>query len=144
MISPTPALVRRWYKKLKKVGFDDIEQDTRNLKIYHSHYFMVKYFDLHRDGDRWAGSTSFRAKASYYRLASAFTHSHNFKDKKEKLIWSLHSDGVAMVNIRKILAEIGQKTYIDGVRKTINRLSSIMLKEAATAYDESWLYPFIG
>lgn len=73
-----------WEKKLKKSGFEDIEQKDGRLKAWHSHRFAVE-----------AKKTVFEAKAEYYRKAEHFLNDAQFSSKKERRVWELHSQGVS-------------------------------------------------
>lgn len=109
-------LQTKWYAKLKKEGFDDIEQLDGNLKVWHSQFFKVRH-----------NATLFQAKEDYYRAAGHFLHDHKFKDERERLIWTLHSDAVSVANIVKALKKKRYTAYADLVHGTIKELSQIML-----------------
>lgn len=104
-------LQAEWYRKLKKSGFDDVEQTDGNLKIWSAHYFQSAYTP-----------DSFTAKETYYRLAGQFLHSHKFKTPHEREVWRLHSEGES---IRAIAAHLG--SYPNKIHKIIKKLSKEML-----------------
>jgi hypothetical protein len=111
-------LEAKWYKKLAKEGFEDIEQDENNLKQWHNHFFFARY-----DAD------SFNSKAEYFQLAGAFLHEYEFANEVEKKIWELHADGLPLTEIYKVLANSGSKVYIDGIRKIVNKLKEAMVSQ---------------
>ncbi len=111
------ALQKKWYGKLKAEEFNDIEQADGNLKTWASSAFSHNF-----------NETLFEAKETYYRLARQFLHSHPFQDKKEHLIWSLHSEGVSVRNIVKALKTKRFKAHKDGVHSVVQRLANLMLK----------------
>lgn len=86
------ALKAKWYAKLEKSGFKDIEQDENNLKEWDSYAFCSRY-----------NRHLFSSKEAYYQLAGQFLHTHNFKDKREQLIWECHSNGKSVTQIAEIL-----------------------------------------
>jgi hypothetical protein len=111
-------LQEEWYAKLKKEGFEDIEQtDTKErlLKSWHSSYFHSR----HNPHD-------FRHQEEYFRQATNFYHSHDFKNQAEKKIWLLHSEGYT---IREISSHFKNKAGFKRawVHQTVKRLTAIML-----------------
>lgn len=109
------ALQTKWYDKLKKKGFDDIEdtQSTKEfIKEWHSVYFQKRHTPM-----------SFYAKQEYYYLAQTFLNEHPFQTKQEKRIWILHSEGLS---IRKIAIELNTKIW--KVHRAVRFLSQLMLK----------------
>lgn len=85
------ALQKLWYRKLKEDGFTDIE-DTNSpreyLKTWHSSYFVHRHTP-----------DSFQAQSDYYRRASQFLYEFPFKNRRERRIWALHSEGTSMREI---------------------------------------------
>lgn len=109
-------LKAKWYKKLEKSGFVDIEQDEDHLKQWYSTRFKVVYDPV-----------LFKAKEDYYRLARQFLHEHPFKSKYERLVWEYHSEGVGRREINNILKSKRFKTYTMKVQKTIEDLTKEMI-----------------
>lgn len=90
-------LQKEWYIKLKKSGFEEIEDlKTGGLQKWHASYYMNTY-----------PTFVFQAQREYYYLATHFLTSHSFSHEIERLIWSLHSEGMPM---RKIAKEVKSKT----------------------------------
>ena len=79
-------LEQRWYQKLEKSGFKDIE-DTKNpyrpLKSWHS-FRRVPGAEI----------TS-NAKRDFFDLAWELIHTANFKKKHYRKIWVLFCDGLS-------------------------------------------------
>lgn len=112
-------LQKEWYAKAKESGFDDIEQEDGNLKVWSHQFFKVRH-----------NQTLFEAKQEYYRLAGQFLHSHKFADDVEKKIWEYHAtDATSIRDIVKELANIGVKTNKNKVNAILRNLSEQMLKE---------------
>lgn len=116
------ALKKKWDKKLKSSGFEDIEQDDGNLKLWSSHFFKVRF-----------NETLFGAKEEYYRLAGQFLHEKVFKDHKTKLIWQLHSEGISIRDIVIALKKRGFKAYKNAVHRIVQDLTEQMLEKASHA-----------
>jgi hypothetical protein len=110
-------LQSKWYGKLKKSGFDDIEQDEEHLKIWHSHFFLSRY-----------DATKYEAKEEYYRMAGHFLNDYKFKTKVEKLIWQYHCDGISLREITDRLKEKGHRAHKNGVHKTVQGLTELMVQ----------------
>lgn len=83
-----------WYKKLEKSGFQDIESDNYNLKIWSSKFA------------RKESMLSWEAKAVYYQMAANFLNDYKFKTKREQNIWRYHSEGISCRNIANIFSKI--------------------------------------
>ncbi len=107
-----------WYDILKKDGFDDIEQDENNLKVWSSDKFGRKKGLVQNGG--W------QSKADYYRMADWFTNDYKFKNKLERTIWTEHAKGTSIVEITKLLKAKRIKTNRDKVWKTIRTLENKM------------------
>ena len=85
------TLKNSWYSKLKKSGFNDIEQDENLLKVWDNKHFLVRYGD------------SFKAKEEYFRIAGQFLYEYEFENKLEKHIWTKHIEGLSVHDIAKFL-----------------------------------------
>ena len=114
------ALKSKWYSKLKKEGFEDIESSEDSLKVWETHVFTKRY-----------GSTRFGAKRRYYELASHFLHEYKFDDDRTKLIWENHAAGVSIRGIVTILKIRGFTASKDTVQKPIQKLVKLMLDRYA-------------
>src|SRR5271165_3809627 len=93
------SLQKTWYAKLKKSGFNDIEQSDMQLKKWSS-----QVFNISGDGiDHTDVKILWEAKAEYYRLAEHFLNEYEFLDTLEKQIWKLHSETNSYRDIAKKL-----------------------------------------
>lgn len=105
------TLQTEWYRKLEDMGFVDIENNSNGLlKAWHSSYFQIKY-----------NPDVFSKKQEYYELACVFLHNHEFESSKEKIVWSLHSQGMSL---RAIAKEMNVK--ICWTHKVIKKFASLM------------------
>ena len=124
------ALQDKWYEKLKRNGFKDIEQGEEYGRML-----------LPFNSERFATNKEYnRDKEQYYRLAGQFLHSYKFKNHTEMRIWELHSQGVSVRNIAKKMPKMidqdlpkhvksGWPTRINKVQETIRTLANLMLSE---------------
>lgn len=88
------ALKRKWYQKLKKAGFDDIEVMAKDGNLY----------DLLRYPLRFDPSSPERiAQQKYFNLARSFIYDYKFKNKFEKKCWEFHAEGLPYRKIASIL-----------------------------------------
>lgn len=113
---PFKDLQAEWDKKLAESGFKDIEQRDGNLKDWDSHRFRMRY-------DKF----SFESRRDYYIAAEHFLNSHGFSNKKELMIWKLHSEGVSM---RSIVIQLEKKKihiYRAQVKSIIDDLTEKMI-----------------
>lgn len=134
-------LQKKWYDKLKKEGFKDIEQSDGNLKEWASSRLLTPGHMPSRT--LWNDSVE-----QYFRLAGFFLNDYEFKSELEKYIWSLHCDGRSIKDIVKVitskkkreqnkLVRSYKKAYaksrftvnINNVFKIINALADIMKQE---------------
>lgn len=112
------ALKDRWYARLAKEGFEDIERNEHALKLWHSEYFA--------DPRRYDPNAA-EARQTYYRIAGQFLNDHKFKNAWEKKVWAMHAEGLG---IREIAANIKRPGLKDKVHITLNRLETEMINKA--------------
>lgn len=110
-----------WYKKLEESGFVDIEQDEDNLKSWSAKFATKKSQEL------W------KAKESYYHMATHFLNDYKFETPIEKIIWEYHAEAISVQDISRILRKLryrklGQRSKIDhnSVWAVISKLEKIM------------------
>ncbi len=107
-------LQAKWYKRLKREGFVDIEDvnsEREMLKEWHSLYFLSRY-DVQR----------FEAKKRYFELATQFLESHVFDTSREKAIWAQYAAGESVRTIAK-----SRRTSEFKINKVIKPLEDLML-----------------
>ncbi len=111
-------LQAKWYAKLKKTGFEDLEQNEYSLRLFHSTYFS----DSRRNDPQVVA-----AKLEYYRLAGHFLYDHKFENALERTIWQMHADGKSIRTIEKVLKAKGQAVYRDLINRILMRLDDEMV-----------------
>lgn len=128
-------LQAEWYKKLEQSGFEDIEEEDGSLKERAARYaskYNGTYFQ--------AKKGYYESVEEYYRLATQFLHSHRFKNKREKLIWEMHSNGTS---IRNIVKELEKRQYPaskrDSVHKVVKGLAAKMKKKQDAENGQTWI-----
>lgn len=109
-------LQKIWYGKLKKEGFNDIEANECQLKVW-TNSAVSGYSQAEID-----------AKQIYYRLANHFLTEYEFETILDKVIWEYHVNGVGIRAIADELFRVlkvprmGRQT----VYRIIKRLQKIM------------------
>jgi hypothetical protein len=111
-------LQTKWYEKLEKSGFKDIEKKH------------VGEMNWPSDFVRESRMIGWQAKQEYYRMAEHFLTEHKFKNRLERIIWEYHANGISVRNIVVTL----QKVKVKGldrnvVWKIVNKLETIMKKK---------------
>jgi hypothetical protein len=106
------ALQAKWYEKLKKSGFEEIERPDGTLNEWHSFQFGRNY-----------NSHVFEANQEYSIMAGQFYHSHKFSSPLEKRVWKLHTAGLTIRDVAK-KAKVSPST----AWRIVESLSSEMLK----------------
>lgn len=105
------TLQKKWYKKLKDSGFEDIEdtrEPYRNLHRWDSHYFSRRFTP-----------DTFNAKKEYFEIAQNIMLDFKFEDKRQKDIMKLHSEGFST---REIASKIGiGSTTVQRVIKDVRK-----------------------
>jgi hypothetical protein len=90
-------LQRDWYKKLKRDGFQDIEQPDGNLKVWSQ--------SLNNDRHLGRHTSRRQAHAEYYYYANQWLNEGKFDLRLDKIIWEYHSNGISMRGISKLLKQ---------------------------------------
>jgi hypothetical protein len=123
-----------WYKKLEEEGFEDIESDENNLKIWSATRFASK-----KSQDVSQG------KEAYYYMATHFLNDYPFESKVEKLIWEYHADGHSVKDIVIILKKRRFKKLLQwsavnrtAVNTIINRLEKTMKNMYLSGYQATY------
>lgn len=117
-------LKKLWYAKLEKSGFEDIESDEDNLKVWSSRWARKRYV---------ADAAS---RAEYYNMATRFLIDYNFDDEIDRIIWEYHSNSISYRDIAKLL----KKAKVADLQKTtiyrkVKILAAIMLKTYVKSAD---------
>lgn len=120
------ALDKKWKNKLKKSGFNDIEQDEDHLKQWHSRYFMSRFHP-----------NTFKSQQEYYQLAGAFLHEYAFATPLERMVWECHSEGMAIKQIYNHLVEQDCKMHLSGIRRVVKNLTKIMVDQCQSKKNSS-------
>lgn len=110
----------KWYLKLKKSGFHDIEyNDTL--------FINGKTTEFHKK-EKFVHGT-WEADRDYYIMAEQFLHAYAFDRHIDKVIWEYHSNGLGVRAIASTLQKAGiKKMRKSSVWLIISRLKKIMLQ----------------
>lgn len=101
-----------WYAKLSRSGFTDIESDEFNVKRWS--------YNIKQD------SITHKAKEEYYQLAERFLNEFKFKNRREKIIWEYHSNGISVRDIADLLTRLISPPNKSTVGAVVKRLKEIM------------------
>jgi hypothetical protein len=112
----------KWYAKLEKKGFKDIEYPDGVLKR-HTHVSTNKHGQFNQV---WRDS-----KEEYYRFATHFLNDYQFTSKLEKTIWTYHTEGLGAPAIADTLNKV-RKTKTD--RTTVG----VIIKNLANKMKEMY------
>lgn len=113
----------KWYDKLKKKGFEDIEQADGNLKRWDSHLFSSKY-----------DQRFFNSKEKYFQIAGQFLHEYEFETKLDAFIWGHHAAGETLWSI---VAKIKGRKFKPIQKDTVRKIILLLEKEMLTKYANS-------
>lgn len=118
-------LQEKWYAKLKRKGFEDIEYDEKNLKQFSGKTSIDDEFGRSKL-ERWSQwgklpTIGEHWKYEYSSECRAFLQTHVFKNKTEYKMFEMHSEGFGVRVIAKKL-----KTYRRKVDEKIRELVRIM------------------
>jgi len=103
------ALQKKWYSKLKKEGFEDIEQDEENLKVW-SQVFFGKH-----------SIEQIQAKQAYYQMATNFLEEYPFETERDRIIWEYHANGISAREIVVLFKKIKIKINFMKVWRLIKK-----------------------
>lgn len=115
------SLQAKWYRKLEKAGFDDIEKDG-HLRDWDGFHFKSNY-----------SPEQFAEKKDYYEKAKDLLNRDVFIDGVERRIWALHTCGFSIRKIVNVLKCEGIKfradpSEKDTVNKVINEFQKMIIK----------------
>lgn len=126
-------LRKEWYAKLKKSGFEDIEDLEGRLITYTNNMYKPPTHDarlysiLSKDSLLDLTIMTRESGKEYYRLAEHFFNDYKFTSKKHKDIWELHSNGYSERDIVLKLIKKYPGIKRGSVQNTIGNLRKIML-----------------
>jgi hypothetical protein len=91
-------LEKKWYEKIKKAGFVDIEDTTkrdRPLKEYHSFQFVNKdaIVRKHKKAPYQYQIEKFRFEPSFREVCATIATYSSFSRSKVSALWDLHVEG---------------------------------------------------
>lgn len=114
MDQPKRQLKEFWYQKLKEEGFKDIED------VNSKHEFLIDWHSIHFQFK--FTPQEFLERQRYFQMSREFLITHKFKNKRDKIIWALHSEGHSIREIANLI-----DMYKSGVGDIIVHLTKEML-----------------
>lgn len=110
-------LQQKWYDKLAKSGFDDIESEGQ-IVVWSSEF--AKKRTLRR----------FESQKEYYRLASIFLNEYTFETAADRFFWEHHADGKTIREIESLSKKRKYKFSSRAhVERRIQAISKLMLEK---------------
>lgn len=113
-------LQAKWYRKLGKNGFKDIENTESPQEMLHE--WASRFF--HNSFNQ----TKFTARREYYYRAEQFLYSHSFESALDLYIWESHASGKSLREIAEEIKKRKIKMNKDTINKIIHVLRKIMLE----------------
>lgn len=105
----------KWYKKLERSGFVDIEYNDDKLKTASTEFTKTKYL------------ATLDQRVAYYNMATTFLNDHKFDTPLDQTIWEYHTNGISVRDISVLLKKVGiKKMGKDKVHHVIVKLEDIM------------------
>lgn len=124
-------LKKKWYAKLKREGFNDLENTDDSLKSWElSRYYRGADKKFYKTAEERMGKglRLSLTKQEYFRLVGHFLHDHKFEDNVQKLVWEYHAEGTSYRKIVKLLKHRRIKRNLMEVFFIIRDLKKIMLE----------------
>lgn len=109
MKKPSKSLIDKWYNKLAKSGFEDIEErhsPRQMLKTWHNTWFQAR-----------GTPDQFAAQALYYQRAVDMLNTFEFASKRDRTLWQFHSEGKSVREIAKLTGV--SKTHVHHLLQAI-------------------------
>lgn len=114
------AMQRKWYDKLKRDGFIDLEFLKDNGDTT-THLLRGSLYDFRK---KYKPETEY-----YFRKARFYLHNAEFANKGDQKIWELHAEGLSLFNIK-----VTTKFSAWRIRKVIQFHKPLML--ASTEFEQ--------
>ena len=109
-------LQAKWYAKLAKSGFEDVEFDETHFKR------GTAAID-----QRYGGPIE--SKIQYYQMATYFLNDYDFKDKIQEIIWEYHANGMSARSISETLNRVRRKKIDPQTVWTVIRDLRVLMKK---------------
>lgn len=87
-----------WYAKLKKSGFEDIEQSDGKLKEWSTRWVRKGFSPIRN-----------QSLESYFHMATRFLNEYPFESELHKIVWEYHANGLS---VREIAGTLGKTKVI--------------------------------
>lgn len=100
----------KWYARLKREGFEDLEDDRGRLIEY-----STRYASKH--------PLAFASQQRYFELAGQLLHIHSFDSAEQRSIWILHCQGKSNASIARKVER--SKHYVFTVIEELAKLIKV-------------------
>jgi len=98
-------LQAKWYKRLSKSGFFDLEWTDKNSGQGHSTPFLRKSLNKFKHLQQ----SELLNRAQYFIAAEAFTSQHNFPSRLHEFVWECYAEGLSYRQMQDEIARRGFK-----------------------------------
>lgn len=117
-----------WYARLKKSGFNDIEDiNAPDLRLNNADAFS-KSDKYGQHTPEWR-----RSKEEYYQMASYFLNHYKFESNIDRIVWEYATNSIGSYAIVDTLKKTKISMTLFEVKKILQRLKKVML---LGAYEE--------
>lgn len=113
-------LSEEWDKKLRKAGFEDVENKDGMLKEWSTNFFRNQFVP-----------EVYEANLSYYQMITDIFQNYPFKTKKERFIFEKHAEGGKFREISRLFKAKGVSMSPKQVSKRVKDI--IVLYRAKNA-----------
>lgn len=125
-------LKAKWYAKLAKSNFKDIEKNEYELIEPSSIFTRTK-----GRSESSLTEVGWAAKRDYYNMATDFLAVHPFESKIDRIIWEYHANGLSCRDIAATLNKVRKKkTDKTSVWEIVHKLEVIMKKMYLVGFNE--------
>jgi len=122
-------LQAKWYLRLKRSGFIDIETEKGDLKEYHSLHFSHKREAALRSPARVNQQTIYYERCRQVRFTEKFKHMM-LKNPHHKKIWDLYCEGMSYPKIAKRVF-----MHPQGVKWVVNKYKPLLKELVNDQFD---------
>lgn len=111
-------LNKKWQEKLKKSGFEDIEDGKEELLVSSAIFKKKKFLK------------TYKIKEEYYYMATHFLNEYRFDSNIDRVVWTYHVEAISARDISKLL----KKLKLGNIEKS--SVSTIIVKLRRAMYLE--------
>ncbi len=116
-------LQNKWYNKLKKSGFEDIEWTNSETGENSNYQYLTKGTPRNKVLDRGNITRSYE----YFYRCRRFSFFHKFDKREDKVLWDLYSNGVSYRDIiSTTLRDSGNKWNLYTISIRVHQIIKVL------------------